>query len=195
VYDTSFITRRCTARLLCLVRTFVVTPVWKDAGAGLRCRRLDGRSRGAGIGRFFGGTVGSYLRGCWTKKGEHLATYQDNESLLAQEGARAYEQEKVKRLATREDIENVLRELHAVTQTTETIKAEIGTAVWLRQTVWRQKREVHATILKKIHHLHDRLNAYRSTRFVALHDEQRGLPEQHVINLQGMRCINKMPTA
>src|SRR3954468_6270999 len=87
----------------------------------------------AGIGGLAGGTMGSYFKGYSTRKGENRANYEDLPSLLKQEFAKAFEQETGKRLATHQDIENVLYEVHAVTKETETIKAQIGADLWVRQ--------------------------------------------------------------
>jgi hypothetical protein len=59
---------------------------------------------------------------------------------------KSYMTEKGKRLATREDIENVLSEVRAVTKETETIKAQIGSDLWLRQTIWNHNRDAYTNI-------------------------------------------------
>lgn len=97
---------------------------------------------------------------------------------------KSYMSEKGKRLATYEDIENVLKEVRAVTRETETIKAQIGSDLWLRQTVWGYKREAYANLLKSAHRLQDRLIHLRSTRMVLREQEQKAAPEQHLLNLR-----------
>lgn len=87
----------------------------------------------AGICGLIGGTIGSYFKGYSSRKGENRANYEDLPSLLKQEFARAFEQEAGKRLATHQDIENVIREVRTVTKETETIKAQIGVDLWTRQ--------------------------------------------------------------
>jgi hypothetical protein len=140
----------------------------------------------AGICGFFGASLGSYLKGYWTKKGENLATYEDIKSLLAQERGKAYEQEKGKRLATHEDIENVLKQVQAVTRETETIKAQIGSDLWLRQTIWNQKREAYANILKCSYSAQDALNLWRSTLQVLRDCRQQNVPEQEILRLEAL---------
>jgi hypothetical protein len=60
---------------------------------------------------------------------------------------KAYLSEKGKQLATRQDIEDVLEKVKAVTREQETIKAEIAGGLWSRQTLWNQKRELYGEIL------------------------------------------------
>src|SRR5271157_697890 len=78
----------------------------------------------AGIGALIGGSMSAYLR--------------------------AYLEEKGKRLATHEDIENVLEEVRAVTRETETIKAQISADFWNRQAVWNQRRDLYVEVLQAI---------------------------------------------
>jgi len=99
---------------------------------------------------------------------------------VAQERANAYEQEKGRRVATHEDIENVLNEVHAVTEKTETIKAQISGDLWLLQTVWNQKRDVYRNVLKCSHRFKDKLVGLRSAHLVLSEDQEKGLPETHL---------------
>ena len=79
------------------------------------------------------------------------------DSLLKQEFAKAFEQETGKRLATHQDIENVLHEVRAVTRETELVKAKIGRDLWTRQMVWQQKREAYAKVLTVSHAVREAL--------------------------------------
>jgi hypothetical protein len=63
-----------------------------------------------------GGWAGAYLGGYLKKKGENLATH--------------------------EDIEKLVDQVRAVTQTTKEIEAKISDDVWNRQKRWELKREV-----------------------------------------------------
>jgi len=76
------------------------------------------------LGGFFGATLGALLTGYFSEKG--------------------------KQIATKKDIEDVLSELRKVTTETESIKAQISGNVWLRQTVWTQKRESYASLLRSL---------------------------------------------
>ena len=92
--------------------------------------------------------------------------------------------EKGKRLATREDIEHVLSEVRAVTKETETIKAQIGSDLWLRQTVWGHKREAYVNILKCSHHLQDALSSLRSTRMTLQILKEQATPAEHLVDME-----------
>ncbi|MBS1856117.1 MAG: hypothetical protein JST11_12180 [Acidobacteria bacterium] len=85
------------------------------------------------LGACVGGALGAYLSGRFQEKGRLAAVRAALAEVLQQERERAYEQERGKRLATHEDIDNVLRELGAVTTTAEKIKAEISNELWRRQ--------------------------------------------------------------
>lgn len=100
------------------------------------------------MGAFLGGTCGAFLKSYSELKGQHLATFENIGSLLAQERGRAYEGERGKQLATHEDIENVRKDIRVITKETETIKAQIGTDAWTRQMVWNQKRDSYREVMK-----------------------------------------------
>ena len=61
-----------------------------------------------------------------------------------------YYSEKGRRLATHEDIDNVVNELRLVTKETETIKARVGSEAWAWQAVWNQRRDLYAEALQTI---------------------------------------------
>ena len=139
----------------------------------------------AGVGGLLGGTFGAYFKGYSEEKGRHLATYEDIQSLLAQERGRAYEQEKGKRLATQEDIEKVLQEVQAVTEKTETIKAQITGDLWTRQIVWQQKRDACFNVLRRSHDLQGSINSLRATQIVLGDQEREGLAIEQLLPLKG----------
>ena len=71
-----------------------------------------------------GAFVGSFLSGYLKKKGENLATH--------------------------EDIEKVLRQVAAVTQTTKEIEAKISIDVWSRQQRWEVQKSALLDSLKEL---------------------------------------------
>ena len=101
---------------------------------------------GGSIGALVGGPAVAFLNGYYSKKGERALIHEELPRILEEERGKAYEQERGKQLATHEDIENVLRELNAVTRETETIRAQISGDLWLRQTVLNQKRDIYVNV-------------------------------------------------
>src|ERR1035437_6281495 len=68
----------------------------------------------------------------------------------------SYMGEKGKRLATKEDINQVLTEVRLVTSETETIKATISGGLWHRQMILGQKRDLYTQVLDVLSRLQDR---------------------------------------
>ena len=62
----------------------------------------------------------------------------------------AYATEKGKNLATHEDIDKVVEQVHAVTKTQEAIKAEISAIVWGKQRRWELQQQVVLELLKPL---------------------------------------------
>jgi hypothetical protein len=85
------------------------------------------------VGGFFGATLGAFLTGYLGEKG--------------------------KQIATKKDIADVLDELRKVTTETESIKAQISSDAWLKQTIWVQKREAYAALLASLAELSERFMA------------------------------------
>src|SRR5437899_431119 len=54
----------------------------------------------------------------------------------------SYMQEKGKNLATKEDVQNVVSQMSAITAATKKIEAEISDKVWDRQKRWELRRDV-----------------------------------------------------
>lgn len=78
----------------------------------------------------------------------------------------AYVSEKGRRLATRQDIENVITEVRRVTSETEQIKAQISGDLWNRQMQWNQKRDVYGSLLGLVSEM--------QTEYVKLHSMYSG---------------------
>lgn len=107
-----------------------------------------------GIGTVFGGLVvlalNSYVSRFYGRTGEIDAESSRLEQLAKKAFAEAFQGEAGKRLASHQDVENVLSEVRKVTTETESIKAQISGDTWLKQTVWVEKRKAYAALLKSI---------------------------------------------
>jgi hypothetical protein len=71
------------------------------------------------------------------------------ESLTTQWNEKAAAEERGKRVATHEDIENVLRELKLTTEVTKSIETQFASGEWDRQTRWNKRAEVYGRILEE----------------------------------------------
>ena len=89
---------------------------------------------------------------------------------------KAYAEEKGKRLATKEDIENVIEQVRAVTRETEIIKAEISGGLWLQQWHLTQKRDCYARLIDAL----ESIQLQRSSLRSAVEDDQRAAARQRV---------------
>lgn len=69
----------------------------------------------------------------------------------------AYLKEKGKNLATHEDLDKLVAQMTAVTQTTESIKAAISDDVWDRQKQWEMKRDALFEVVRTLGSLDDAL--------------------------------------
>jgi hypothetical protein len=114
------------------------------------------------------------------------------EQLAAKAFREAFEGEAGKRLASRQDIENVLDELRKVTRETETIKAEITSDQWQRQTVWIQKREAYAALLKVLTELHDSFTEF--TASLASFENRRTDPDAEDYETRKFDLLKKRET-
>jgi hypothetical protein len=66
---------------------------------------------------------------------------------------KSYAEEKGRLLATKEDIENVLIQVRAVTRETAAIQAEISGGLWLQQWHLAQKRDSYARLIDALENI------------------------------------------
>ena len=69
----------------------------------------------------------------------------------------AYLKRKGENLATHEDVDKLVKQVAAVTQTTKEIEAKISNEVWDRQRQWEMKKEVLFAAAKQISAMEDAL--------------------------------------
>ena len=108
---------------------------------------------GAGFGCIAGIALGAYLKGMFEESGKIDAAISRLEDVGRKAFKEAFEGEAGKRLASHQDLTNVLDELRKVTTETESIRAQISGDAWLKQTVWGQKRESYASLLRSLESL------------------------------------------
>jgi hypothetical protein len=95
-----------------------------------------------------GAAIGAYMVGRFTEKGRQAAIKASFEEVLKQSRERAAEEERGKRLATHEDIENVLKELRLVTKETEQIKTEVSREAQRYLRAWEEKRNLYIQLVE-----------------------------------------------
>ena len=65
----------------------------------------------------------------------------------------AYAGEKGKQLARKEDLNEILAEVRAVTITQKEIESKLAEDLWSRQTIWNQKRDTYIALFRAIDEL------------------------------------------
>jgi hypothetical protein len=74
----------------------------------------------------------------------------------------AYFKRKGENLATHEDLDNLVKQVAAVTETTENIKATISDDVWDRQEQWKLKRDSIQNAVIALHEMERALTEVNS---------------------------------
>jgi hypothetical protein len=62
----------------------------------------------------------------------------------------SYLKKKGENLATHEDVQQLVRQVSAVTQATKEIEAKISTEVWQRQRAWEIKRDTLFEVVRQL---------------------------------------------
>jgi hypothetical protein len=112
-----------------------------------------------------GGWVGAYYGAYWKKKGEQAATH--------------------------EDLENLVKEVQAVTKTTEEIKSEISGGLWDRQKQWELKRDVMFEAAKTVSAAKDRLTGMHAICMTDKEAEKKGKPIRLDKQAEAYAAFNK----
>lgn len=102
------------------------------------------------IGTIAGAWIGAYIYGKRTKTGRQEALKKYAQEVIQQALDSAHAQERGKRLATHEDIENVLNELQSVTKLTESIKHQFSREEWDRQELVKQRRLLYGDAFRVV---------------------------------------------
>lgn len=105
------------------------------------------------IGALIGGSFVAWIGGYYSEKGKRKLLREEWPKLLAEANEIEYQKERGKRLATKEDIDNVVEQVRAVTRETEIDKAEISGGLWQRQWQMTQKRDSFTRLIDTLENL------------------------------------------
>jgi len=105
------------------------------------------------LSAFVGGSLVAWLGGYYSEKGKRKLLREEWPRMLAETGEKAFVEEMAKRLASKEDIANVLEQVRAVTRETEIIKAEISGSLWQRQWQLTEKRNSYTRLIDTLENL------------------------------------------
>ena len=70
---------------------------------------------------------------------------------------KSYISSRSKTYATKQDLDEITRQLRHTTEITEEIKADIGKGVWLQQQVWEFKKQIYTELLENLFELQSTL--------------------------------------
>jgi hypothetical protein len=100
------------------------------------------------VGSAVGAGLVAWIVGHFTERGRQAAIKASFEDVLRQARQRAADEERGKRLATHEDIENVLGELRLVTRETEQIKASVSQKAQTYLRAWEERRNLYVKLIE-----------------------------------------------
>jgi len=105
---------------------------------------------------------------------------------------KAYAEEKGKRLATKEDIDNVLEQVRAVTRETEIIKAEISGGLWQQQWHLTQKRDCYARLVDALENIQLQRSSLRRAADGTPRAEARQRGEEAILEFRRARALARL---
>jgi hypothetical protein len=100
------------------------------------------------LSTILGAGVAAYVVGRYMEKGRQAAIKATFEEVLKQSSQRAAEEERGKRIATHEDIENVLSELRLVTKETEQIKTDVSRRAQTYLRAWEERCKLYVKLIE-----------------------------------------------
>lgn len=104
----------------------------------------------------------------------------------------AYLKEKGKRLATKEDIDNVVVQVRAVTKETELIKAEITGGLWQRQWQLAQKRDSYSRLIDALENIQVLRSAIRMAKDDDVRAETRRREQEAIAEFRRARALARL---
>lgn len=105
------------------------------------------------IGALIGGSFVAWVSGYYSEKGKRDLLREEWPKLLAEAKEKAYQEESGRRLATKDDVENILQQVRAVTRETELVKAEISGGLWHGQWRLAQKRDSYVRLIDAVENI------------------------------------------
>jgi hypothetical protein len=99
------------------------------------------------IGALIGGSLVAWMSGYFSEKGKRKLLREELNDILEEARQEAYAKKRGEQIATKEDIDNVVEQVHRVTEVTETTKAQITGGLWEKQWQFAQKRDVYARLI------------------------------------------------
>ena len=105
------------------------------------------------LGALIGGSLVAWIGGYYSEKGKRKLLTEEWPKLMVEARETAYHEEEGKRLATKDDIDNVLEQVRLTTRETERIKAEISGGLWQRQWQIAQKRDSYVRLIETLENL------------------------------------------
>lgn len=71
--------------------------------------------------------------------------------------ARSYLAQRAKSFASRQDLDEISRQLSHTTAVSEQVRAEISSGLWLNQKIWEFRREIYTELLRNLYELQSTL--------------------------------------
>jgi hypothetical protein len=105
------------------------------------------------LGAILGGSFIAWISGYYSEKGKRDLIREEWPKLLDEARQKSYEEETGKRLATKDDIGNVLEQVRMVTKETEIIRAQISEGLWQRQWHLTQKRDCYVRLIDALENI------------------------------------------
>jgi hypothetical protein len=144
------------------------------------------------LGAILGGSFIAWITGYYSEKGKRQLLREEWPKLMTEARQKSYEEEAGKRLATKEDIGNVLEQIRMVTKETETIKAEISSGLWQRQWHLTQKRDCYARLVDALENIQLQRSSVRKASDDTLRAEARRRNEDAILEFRRARALARL---
>jgi hypothetical protein len=145
------------------------------------------------LGAIFGGSFIAWISGYYSEKGKRELLREEWPKLLDEARQKSYAEETGKRLATKDDIGNVLEQVRMVTKETENIKAQISTGLWQRQWHLTQKRDCYVRLVDALENIQlQRSGIRKAATGGTLLDQARQQNEDAILEFRRARALARL---